>query len=223
MNRRLVVLPIAAMAVAIAFWKWNPPPPITTPAACTWRTGSGTEIHQGINFDKLAPESPVRLSVHTQEPLHLYVWSQSLEDGTLLLFPSPKLQSDRKNPLPTGQSVLPGSIDGKDLAWTSRVGIVAVTTFVAFASREALPELDALVPKVRQWSNTVFPDHSMLVTKTTEGQEVLGKSGSPGWAAPLLQQAADQLRQQTEPNGPMQPLAGRPGVWVSSWKVVERR
>ena len=148
MNRRLVVLPIAAVAVAIAFWKWNSPPPYT--AACTWRTGSGTEIRQGINFDKLAPESPVRLSVHTQEPLHLYVWSQSLEDGTLLLFPSPKLQSDRKNPLPVGQSVLPGSIDGKDLAWTSRAGIAAVTTFVAFASREPLSELDALVRALRE-------------------------------------------------------------------------
>jgi hypothetical protein len=218
MNRRMLLLPVAAAAIGVALWRGTP----ATAPACTWRTGTGTEVVQGQNFDKLAPEAPVRLSVHTDTPQHLYVWSHSAEDGTLLLFPSPKLQTDRKNPLPAGQSVLPGSFEGKELAWTTRSGILATTTYIAFASTEPLPELDQLAAKVRQWSNAVFADRSMQVTKPAEGQDVLGKPRE-GWADPLLQTAADQLRDQTEPNGPMQPLRDRPGVWISSWKVLQTR
>lgn len=218
MNRRMLLLPVAAAAIGFALWRGNP----ANAPACTWRTGTGTEVAQGTNFAKLAPEAPIRLSLHTDEPLHVYVWSHSAEDGTLLLFPAPKLQTDSKNPLPAGQSVLPGRFDGKDLAWTTRSGILATTTYVAFASKEPLPELDALAGKVRQWSNSVFADRSMQVTKPTEGQDVLGKP-LEGWAAPLLQRAADQLREQTDPNGPMQPLRDQPDVWISSWKVLQTR
>lgn len=224
MNRRLLILPLLAVAAAYYVWQRTPAAPTASnaPAACTWRSGSGTEVHQGVNFDKLAANTPLQLSVHCQQPLHFQVWSLSAEDGTLLMFPSPKLQTGTRNPLPIGQTVLPGSLDGKEMQWNTREGIVAATTFVAIASTEPLPELDELAPKVRQWSNTIFPDHSMQVTKTAEGQDVLGKPRAD-WPATLLQQAAAQLREQTEPNGPMQPMANRPGVWISSWKVIEKR
>lgn len=220
MNARLFVLPVLVAISAFAYWKYGGTPEQTP--ACTWRTGTDTAVHQGANFDKLPPETPVRLSLHSPEPVHVYVFSLSAEDGTLLLYPSPKVQCDLKNPLQKGQSVLPGRIDGKDLAWTTRTGIQAATVFVAFASREPLAELDGLVPKVRQWSNTVFPDHSMQVTLPKEGADVLGKAHAD-WPAPLLQLAAVQLREQTEPNGAMTPLRDHPGVWISSWKALQTR
>lgn len=220
MRPRLFVLPLVAAAAAFAIWKYSPAAPHAP--ACTWRTGTGTAIQQGANFDKLAPESPVRLSVHHDAPLHLYVFSHSTEDGTLLLFPSPKVQSDCRNPLPAGQTVLPGSFDGKELAWTTRSGILAGTTFLAIASREPLAELDALLPVVRQWSNSVFPDRSMQVTNPGAGADLLGKPRS-GWPEPMLQRASEALRERTDPNGPMLELAGRDSAWASAWNVLERR
>ena len=220
MHPRLVVLPFVVVAAAFAIWKWSNIPEAVP--ACTWRTGTGTEVHQGINFDKLAPDSPLRLSVHCQTPAHLYVWSHSAEDGTVLMFPSTEVQSDLTNPLPAGQSVLPGKFDGKELAWTSRSGILATTTYVAFASNEKIPELEELLPKVRVWTNRVLGDRSMQVRNPSGGGEPLGKPRTE-WPIPLLQLAAAQLREQTEPNGPMQPLNGHPGVFVSSWKILEKR
>lgn len=220
MHPRLVVLPFVVVAAAFAIWKWSNIPEAVP--ACTWRTGTGTEVHQGTNFDKLAPDSPLRLSVHCQTPAHLYVWSHSAEDGTVLMFPSTEVQSDLTNPLPAGQSVLPGKFDGKELAWTSRSGILATTTYVAFASNEKIPELEELLPKVRVWTNRVLGDRSMQVRNPTAEGEPVGKPRTE-WPIPLLQLAAAHLREQTDPNGPMLPLPGHPGVWVASWKILEKR
>lgn len=221
MNLRVFLLPGLVVVVGVVAWQFSAPPPTTLPAL-TWRSGKGTEVQQGQNFVKLAPESPVQLSLHTAEPIHLTVWSHSSEDGTLQLFPTAGLETNRKNPLPAGQSVLPGTFGDKELAWTTRSGILATTTYVAIASREPLPELTQLADRVRSWSNSVFPDRSMQVTKPAGTANLLGAPREP-WASPLLQRAADQLRDQTEPNGPMTPFADRDGVWISVWKVLQTR
>jgi hypothetical protein len=238
MNLRLLLLPACALAAYWIFARQSATPqPVL---ACTWRHGPADQPVQGRNFVKLPAETPLRLSVHTELPVHVYVYSLSAQDGCLLLYPAPGLASNLGNPLPAGQSVLPGQHDGKSLAWTSRSGIRGTTTVLAIASHEPIAELEPLAGQLRQWSNRVFPDASMLVTmpatkpasapdsatgKPATQPAVLGmpNSGSSTgseWPHELLAQAARQLREQTDPNGPMQPLHGNPKLFVSSWKFL---
>ena len=119
--------------------------------------------------------------------------------------------------------MLPGRLAGNDLTWNTRAGIHASTTFVVVAARERVDELEALLPRVRQWSNTVFPDRSMQVTKPGVGVEVLGPPGSAEFPSPLLQRTAERDRGNTLPNGPLQPDAQLPGVWTGTWSCVEKK
>jgi hypothetical protein len=216
MNPRLVVVPaLAAIAAAAIWWTRAPAGP-----ACTWRIGAGAEIRQGRNFDELAPETPFRLSFQAAAPTHVYVFSQNAEDGTVLLWPSRALQSDLPHPLPGGHSVLPGALNGKELAWRTRGGIRATTTYVVVAATDRVPELEQLLPSLRHWSNTVFPDSSMVVTNPPAGTEVTGRSSFPD---PLLDLAARHSVTDLLPNGPLTADPGRPGVWYGSWRTVEKK
>jgi hypothetical protein len=220
MRMRLIVLPGLALLAGLYIWKTTAP--VQGVPAGTWRIGTGTEIRQGRNYDELAAETPVRLSFTGDEPRYVYVFSYSLEDGTLLLFPSTAIEADCSSPLPAGRTVLPGRFEGKELAWTTRSGIQAVTTYIALASNAKIDELEALLPTLRMWSNTVFPDHSMSVTQPGGEVELAGR---PNTAIPsaLLRTAADIGNAEPSPNGPMKPVAGRPGLFMSSWKIRERQ
>lgn len=222
MNARRWVLPALAVVAGIVVWKAWPDRGSGIPA-CTWRVGSGTDIRQGRMFDELAPETPIRLSCWCDEPRHLYVFSHSAEDGTLLLWPSPLLQSDLSQPLPAGTNVLPGRWQGNDIAWTSRTGVRAVTQFVVVAAREPVKELEELLPHVRQWTNTVFPDHSVQVTKPPGATELRGTPGSKEFPSSLLQRAATRNPGTAMPNGPLEPDGILAGVWTGSWSCVEKK
>lgn len=223
MDRRRLLVPAIALLVAGGLWWFGRGDAQRTIPAATWRLGTGTDVKQGQNYDELPAETPVRLAFGCEEPRHVYVFSHSRQDGTVLLFPSEDLRSDLAQPLPAGRPVLPGKRDGRELAWTTRSQILPLTTFVAIASREPLPELDALLPRLRRWSTSVLADGSMQVTKpgTTSGTEVLGKPGEP-LPSPLLQAAADAFASETLINGPMRPLAGHDGVWCTAWRVKEK-
>lgn len=221
MKSRPLVLPVAAALVALAFWKFGSTAPGGVPAG-TWRIGTGTDILHARNFDELPAESPVRLSYTCDEPRYVYVFSHSDEDGTLLLFPSPLVAGAKSNPLPAGNSVLPGMHESKELAWTTRSGVTGVTTFLAVASREKIVELEVLAPKLRLWSNSVFPDRSMQVTKPAGADELLGKARSL-MPSELLQRAAKMGIAEPNPNGPMLPDPTLDGVWIASWKNREKR
>ena len=220
MRSRILILPLIAVVAALYFW-WAASPAAPRLAA-TWRVGTGSEIEQGQNYDEFAAESPVRLSVVCDEPHHLYVFSYSDEDGTLLLFPSPDIESDCANPLPAGRTVLPGEHEGEELAWTTRSGIVGLTTFVAIASREPIPELETLGDRLRRWSTRVFPDGAMVVTKAASGEDFAGKPRT-GMPHALLRAAAELANTQANPNGPMQRAEGWIGVYLSAWKIRERK
>jgi len=221
MNVRLLVFPVAVAVVAVAFWKFGSAAPAGVPA-CTWRIGTGTDIAQGRNFDELPAETPVRLSHTCDEPRYVYVFSHSDEDGTLLLFPSPLITGGQGNPLPAGNSVLPGNTEGKELAWTTRSGVMAATSFLAVSSKQKVAELEDLAAKLRLWSNSVFPDRSMQVTKPTGVGELLGKARSP-LPSELLQRAAKVGVTEPNPNGPMAADPNLEGVWIASWKVREKK
>lgn len=218
MNRRLWILPGLALLVGgMVWWRREPQPP-----AATWRIGTGVEFRQGRNFDELPAESPIRLSLHTAAPTYVYVFSHSREDGTLALWPTPGLLSDLPQPLPAGHSVVPGRHADKELAWTTRGGIRAGTTFVVVAAESPVPELEQLLPRLRFWSNNVFPDGSMLVTKPPGG-EVVGAPLTPTFPTALLQRAAPADATQLLPNGPLQADRELPGVFTGCWRVVERQ
>ena len=223
MNPRLLLLPGVAVVAAAILWRSQGDTQQVGVPACTWRIGVGTEVQQGQPFHELAPESQVRLSCWCEEPRHYYVFSHSAEDGTLLLWPSPLLLSDLPQPLPAGTNVLPGRHKDKDLAWSTRTGIRAVTTYVVIAARERIDEIEELLPRLRQWSNTVFTDNSMHVTKPSTTVDLLGAPGSPGFPTPLLQRAAAAVKDRTLVNGPLHPDDVLPGVWASCWTVVERK
>jgi hypothetical protein len=121
MNARTVALPLLALGVAAALWWQMAPPGSQNVPAATWRVGPTDDFAQARNYDELAAETPIRLSFTCTEARHAYVFSHSREDGTLLLFPSPDVESDVANPLPPGRSVLPGKLDGKPLSWSNKV------------------------------------------------------------------------------------------------------
>jgi hypothetical protein len=222
MNVRRLLAPAAVTAVALAIWySSSSDSPGSEVPACTWRIGSGTDSKQGRNYDELPADSPLRLSFACSEPRFVYVFSHSAEDGTVLLHPSPDVKSDLAQPLPPGQHVLPGRHADKDLAWTSRSGVRATQTLIAVAAREPVPELEALAAKVRRWSNSVFGDGSMLVTKQALG--AVDRGPFTPLAEPLLLRASEAGITAVAPNGPMLPDAQRPGVWSSSWRIVEQK
>jgi hypothetical protein len=219
MNRRFVLLAVVAIAAG-AIWWTQKPTSIVIPAV-EWRVGAGTEYRQARNYDDVEPETGIRLWVRCDEPRHVYVFSHSTEDGTLLLFPSPAVKADVTQPLAAGSATLPGRRDDKELAWHSRRQILATTTFLVVAAREPIAELDALLPKLRRWTNTAMTDGSMQVTYPPEGAERAGEPRKPLPDA-LLQRAADVSLTATVVNGPLQADAQRPGVWIGSWRIKEK-
>ena len=217
MNVRLLILPAIAAVAAAALW-WSADE--GADPACTWRIGTCTDIRQGSNYDELAPDTPFRLSFRARASTHVYVFSHNAEDGTVLLWPSPELHSDRQQPLPAGQSVLPGSIGDKELAWTTRSGIRATTTYAVVASLQPVAELEALLPTLRHWTNTVFPDHTMLVTNPPSGAQRADRTSFPN---ALLELAARHTVTERLPNGPLTADPDRPGLWYGSWRIVEKK
>lgn len=221
MNRRAVLFPVAVAVIAASAWfaKSRADQPIVVPAV-TWRLGTGTEIRQARNYEDVAPESPIRLALRCDEARYVYVFSHSQEDGTLLLFPSPNVKSDLAQPLAPGSPVLPGVRDGKELAWDSRRQVSVVTTFVVVAAREPVAALDALLPKLRRWSNTARTDGSMGVMNPPDGTPPIAGPRTP-LPEPLLQRAADISQTATVVNGPLTADGQLPGVWIGSWRIRE--
>jgi hypothetical protein len=220
MNARLVVVPAIAVVTALVLWLTRDPAPAPGVPAATWRIGSGAEVKQVRNYDELPAGSPVRLSFTCDEPRFVYVFTHSVQDGTLLLFPSPDVRSDLSQPLPAGNSVLPGKRDGKELAWDTRAEVQPTTTFLVVAAKEKVPELEALLPKLRRWTNTALTSGAMGVTNPPNGIDVVA---GPRTELPdvLLKRAAARSASEIVVNGPLEPDMVRAGVWIGSVRVKE--
>ena len=222
MNARAVVLPLLTVGIAATLWYTIGPPAAKATPAATWRVGPPDDFRQARNYDELAPDTPLRLSFTASEARHVYVMSNSAEDGTLLMFPSPVIAGSPSNPLPPGRTVLPGEHDGAAVAWTTRAEIRATTTYVVVASREPVAELEALLPRLRRWSNKVLPNGSMQVTNP-DGEVELAGNPRGGWPAAVLSRAADRSLAETVINGPLHEDPRLDGVWTASFRVKERR
>ncbi|MFK7738888.1 MAG: hypothetical protein AB8H80_01095 [Planctomycetota bacterium] len=226
MNPRVVLLPLLAAAVAVGTWWYVTPATEPGVPAATWRIGEGEDIQQATNWQQLPAGTPLRLSYYCTEARYLYVFSHSAEDGTLLLFPSPNIRASSgapdapANPMPTGRTVLPGAGRDGELSWSTRHEIVTATTFVAVAAAEPIAELEALLPKLRRWSNTSMTDGTMVVTNPGTDVEVIGKARQD-WPHPLLQRAAQRGSAETIVNGPLKPDAELANVWTSALNLRE--
>lgn len=221
MNARTVVLPGIAVVVALAAWWQAPPRDAARAPAATWRVGPVDDFDQARNYHELPAETPVRLSFSCSEPQHVYVFSHSVEDGTLLLYPSPDVEGSPGNPLPAGRTILPGERAGAALVWTTRAKIRATTAYVVVASGAPVAELEQLLATTRRWSNRVLADRSMQVTKPRAGEEVAGAPGE-GWAADVLARAAARYDTATQVNGPLTPDERLPSVWSASFRTREQ-
>lgn len=221
MNVRAIALPLIAAGIACGLWLMLPPKePAATPVpAATWRAGAETDYRQVGNYLELDPETKLRLSYTCSEPRHVYVFSHSAEDGTILMYPSPDVRGGPKNPVAPGNTVFPGSHGDKVLFWTNRADILATTTFVVVAATEPVGELEALLPNLRRWTNSAMPSKSMQITNPSTGMEVIGKPRMP-LPSELLKRAADRTIAETVVNGPLA-ADTLPNVWTSSLRVKE--
>jgi hypothetical protein len=218
MNVRLVAMPLIAAGIATGIWLLLPTQTSPTVPAATWRLGSDSEFRQARNYDEVPPNTPVRLSYTCSVERYVYVFSHSTEDGTLLMFPSPDVKGSMKNPLPAGNTVLPGSDAEKDWSWSTREEILATTTYVVVASSQPVEELESLLPNLRRWTNSVLPNKSMQVTSQEKGNELIG-SPRTDWPSSLLKRAADRSFTETLVNGPMHPDDATTNVWTASVRV----
>lgn len=230
MNARVIALPLIAAGIAVGIWLTLKPPGATDIPAATWRIGlagspsgdSATDHRQARNYDELPAETSLQLSYNCTEARYVYVFGRSTEDGTLLLFPSPELKGSLSNPVPAGQAVLPGSLDDGPLTWTTRADILATTTYIVVAAREPVPELEALLPHLRRWTNSVLPNQSLQITNPADGSKVKGKPRSP-WPSAVLERAAKRSQTETLVNGPLHDDEQLPGVWSSGVWIKEAR
>lgn len=222
MSRRRWARPLllaAGITLLASYW-WQAAAPIT-PAA-TFRHGNGGELRAARNYEDLAGETPFLLDVYGAVGTHWYVLSHNVVDGTIVLWPSRDLRSDLAQPLAVERANLPGRIDGRELRWTTRSELRGTTTVLVLASATPIAELEAALPKLRRWTNSVLTDRTMLVTKPNVGEEPLGPPLSGEFPLPMLRSAAQATITSDQPNGPLVPLAGHPGIWCTAWRFTER-
>lgn len=176
----------------------------------------GPERTPARPFAETAAGTPARVEVRWHEPLHVWVASWSATDGTLALFPSPWLRTAATNPLPAGTATLPGRDGERDLDWPTRP-VPGVTHYLVVASSAPLPELDQTFTRLRQASNTTFPDGSLVITAPKD-RTLSDVPPRERMAHPLLEQAGAE----TGAGGhtTMREVADRPGVWLASFQVV---
>jgi hypothetical protein len=216
MNLRLQFAAITvAFAAVAAVLLWNTAPSTEAPVLA-WKLGEdGAEPQQ---YAVVSAEAPLRLQVHSRSDVHVYVASFSATDGTLTLFPTPMLVSDAQNPLTAGEHLLPGKKGDQSLAWPVRGGVPGATEYVVVASKQALPELAAVLAKCRYFSNTTLPDGSLLFTypKDVPAKDAAGKAALPH---PLLLEA--QKLAPVTPNGAMTAAKDHPDVWLACFKLAQ--
>lgn len=220
MNVRAVAVPVIAIGIALVIWQFRAPPGLSSVPSATWRVRVGGEYRQARNYDELAEETPVRLSFSCSEARHVYVFGRSTVDGILLLYPSPELKSDLSNPLPSGQTTLPGKLADQDVTWTTRADVIGLTTYVAVASDKPIPELEELASHLRRWTNSVLPNKSLQITNPPTGTEVRGKPGTD-WPNGILKRADERTMTEALVNGPMVADEHVAGIWSSCIRVKE--
>jgi hypothetical protein len=137
--RMLALAGVVAAAVAVAIGL------LARPAAVPWQASvafvdadTGAAIVDGST---VALGDALHLAVRASAPSHVYVINQDSDGALAVLFPLAGL--DLANPLPGGRDlVLPGSIEGRRLAWEI-ASPADSEEFVVIASPQPLPRLQS--------------------------------------------------------------------------------
>ncbi|MGE0143907.1 MAG: hypothetical protein AB7I19_09070 [Planctomycetota bacterium] len=168
-------------------------------------------------FAELPPGFPLRLEIDLPEPMHVYVASHDAMRGNIAMWPSAQLQTEApSNPVPAGRQRLPGSFKGQEVQWHVGDG-VGVTTFFVIASRQPIADLNRAMASFRQLGNAAFPDRRMCSTYAPKGgMDSVPPPGKPGHD--LLAWCADQAADLHD--GAMKPIAGRPGAFFKTMRVI---
>ncbi len=107
---------------------------------------TGGSFHPLAPGDRVGPGDELSLRFHASRPLWVYVMNEDEQGETYLLFPQPLF--DLRNPVPADSvAVLPGSIGGRENAWTvtSRGGR---EHFLVVASPQPVAEIEAELGKL---------------------------------------------------------------------------
>lgn len=226
---RILALMVGAVALvvllgvgAFALWRaqhWSRPVPVITlsPTAppesyaveASFLLRGDGRSRRLVSGDRVKPGDRLSLEVHATRPAWIYVLDEDERGERYLLFPQPRF--DVRNPVPADSTfVLPGSIGGKENAWT-------VTSpggreyLLVVVSPRPLPEIEAdlgRLPPPQPGRPIEYAKVGEAAVERLRG--VGGVSELPASAAPAVarSRAFDRFRA----------LAGREsdvhGVWV---------
>jgi hypothetical protein len=162
-SRALGLAAAAAVLVALAWFAWQrgamrAAVPAGVPRASTSAASSSGAYeveaallrHEGAATarlqagDRVQPGDRISLDFRATRPLYVYVLNEDERGETFLLFPQPMF--DARNPLAPDSLVrLPGSVDGRPIAWnvTSAGGR---EHFLVVASPDPVPDLESRLP-----------------------------------------------------------------------------
>ena len=166
-------------------------------------------------FATVRPSIRLQVEIEHRQPLYVYVATHNPSQGAAALFPTPWLATVKENPLPGGSHRLPGTFGGIQLAWATP-DVLAPVDLLVLASEEPLAEVEQWFGRIRQASNSVFPDRRMVFSlpKDVSGADLPPRST---WPAPILAKAAQCVV--PGKHGRLLPLPGRAKVWAGCVKI----
>ncbi|MSR38359.1 MAG: hypothetical protein EXS02_05925 [Planctomycetes bacterium] len=185
----------------------------------TWQLGDSNTEHVAGTYQEVGVDEPLRLSVRSSEPLFVYVLSHDLQTGTIAWWPSPMLHTDLQNPLPAGTTTLPGKQNDVLRSFAAQPSL-AVTDWIVIASRTAIADLGAVMPRLRQASNTTFTNGTVVVSNPNDGKPPIGlPKEAPPHPLLLIALAEPKL---ANPNAPMLPTKTA-GIWTATLQIVAKK
>jgi hypothetical protein len=146
-RRNAPVVAVLLGAAAVVAFAVNARAPRPAPVAASWTVEANLLRHGDgeptvlLSGDAVAPGDRLSLRWRATRPTWVYVLNADDRGESYLLFPQPRFA--RGNPLPADSTlVLPGLMDGRDVAWTV-TSAGGRETFLVVAGPEPVPELEA--------------------------------------------------------------------------------
>lgn len=186
----------------------------------TWRFGSDETAVE--SFETVPAWDSMTLSLNLPFDAYVYVVSFDHLHGAVTYFPTEYLGTDHDDPttgrmnfLSAGEHELPGTWNGSASKWFVP-DVPESLSLCVVISRQALADLEALLPLTMQVGNRAYRDRSMGFYMPRAGRDQLvGKRRMPH---PLLQAAINSPDAALA--GPMQAWPEREGVYFDTLCIV---
>jgi hypothetical protein len=223
-SRATVFLTVASLVALTVLFVGIAAPAPPAPPRLAWHL---FEDHRVLpQGSEVAAGAPIGVTVELPFPAHVYVASWSALQGTIALFPSDRLSTELRNPLPPGAHWLPATLDGERLTWPTHA-VVGPIHYLTLVSRQPLPDLEERLQQVKQMGHmaklgTGFADRGMYVFAPSGGMRIAPPNDAP--AAPELEaaRAAFTALPSLAGAGELMELPGRPGVFAFPYVVQGR-